>query len=395
MKQIEQLLRQTMGLSGAALGPTGIQRAVRHRMRSLGLKRVEDYRQLLPAPRGEWSELVELVVVPESWFFRESEAIAAFTRAVTGAWLPAHPHASLRVLSLPCAAGEEPYSLAIALLEAGVPPSRFQIEAGDISTRALAAAQRGVYRGNAFRGKDLWYRDRYFQQAKDGFVLAPAVRQCVRFFQANLLSDTFLPGHGVYDFVFCRNLLIYFDAPTQRNVLARLERLLAPGGILFVGPVERPMALDFGLVSANLCSAFTVRQPGRAPRRPKPPRPLNRQVPAPQLPGNGGPKPGPLPGADLDAALRHIQAGRLKEAAEICESRLLRDPACAQAYYLLGRVREAGGDPRALDCLRKAIYLEPNHCDSLEWMAYLLEQNGDSGRARAYKIRAQRIRLKT
>ena len=407
MIRIEHLLRRTIGLDAASVGATGIQRAVRLRMRSLGLKRPEDYEQLLQKSRTEWNELVESVVVTETWFFRDAEPIAAFVRLVLEQWLPAHPVAPLRLLSIPCASGEEPYSLAMALLDAGVPPDRFQIEAVDISARSLAQAHRGVYGKNSFRGKDLAFRDRYFQPSKDGFVLATAVRQCVRFSQANLLSDTFLAGHAIYDFIFCRNLLIYFDRPTQGRALTRIQRLLAPSGVLFVGPVEQPVVLAHGFVSANLPTAFAYRKAGHAIRRQRLARPSHRLAlsrgpqPAvysrPKLPPSGRLLPSPtakpyfLPRADLDAARRLADAGRLKEAAEICESHLRESKASAQAYYLLGLVRDATGDASALDCYRKALYLEPNHYESLLQMALLLQKNGDDGpRARPQEPRATR-----
>ena len=84
----------------------------------------------------------------------------------------------------------------MALLDAGVAPRAVPDRAVDISARALARAERGVYGKNSFRGKDLAFRDRYFQPSKEGFVLDPAVRSCVRFYQGNLFSDDFLPGHG-------------------------------------------------------------------------------------------------------------------------------------------------------------------------------------------------------
>jgi len=411
MTAIEHLLRQTIGLDAASLGPTGIQRAVRLRMRSLGLKRPEDYEQLLQRSRAEWNELVESVVVTETWFFRDAEPIAAFVRLVLEDWLPAHPLAPLRVLSLPCASGEEPYSLVMALLDAGVPPDRFQVEAVDISARALARAQRGLYGKNSFRGRDLAFRDRYFQPSKEGLVLAPAVRQCVRFSQANLLSDTFLPGHAIYDFIFCRNLHIYFDRPTQRRALARLQRFLAPSGVLFVGPVEQPVVLDHGFVSANLPTAFASRKAGHAAPRQRPARPSHRLLmpPAlkfgmrlqPQLPPSARPLSSPAgksyspPRTDLETARRLADAGRLQEAAEICQAHLCQSRVSAQAYYLLGLVRDAGGDASAMDYYRKALYLEPNHYESLLQMALSLQKNGEPARARAFKNRAQRLKPRT
>jgi chemotaxis protein methyltransferase WspC len=97
---------------------------------------------------------------------------------------------------------------------------------------------------------------------------------------------------------------------------------------------------------------------------------------------------------DLETARRLADAGRLNEAAGICEAHLRRSQASAQAYYLLGLVRDAGGDATAIDCYRKALYLEPNHYESLLQMALLLQKNGDPARARAFRNRAQRINAK-
>ena len=90
MKPIEDRLRETIGLDAASVGPGLIQRAVGQRMRSLGLKRLEDYQRSLEHSRAEWNELVESVVVTETWFFRDPEPIAAFVRLVREEWLPAH-----------------------------------------------------------------------------------------------------------------------------------------------------------------------------------------------------------------------------------------------------------------------------------------------------------------
>jgi len=410
MKPIEHLLRKTMGLDAESIGPTSIQRAVRQRMRSLGLRRLEDYEQLLGSSSAEWDELVESVIVTETWFFRDAEPFAAFVCLVLEGGLPALPAAPARLLSIPCASGEEPYSLAMALLDAGVAPERFQIEAVDISARALARAERGVYRKNSFRGKDLAFRDRYFQTSKDGFVLDPAIRSCVRFCRGNLFSDDFLPGHANYDFIFCRNLLIYFDRAMQRRAIEKIERWLAPSGVLFVGPAEQPLVLNHGFVSVNMPNAFACRKAGHPVRRQRLAR-LPKRPPTPAgLQPNGAWQPQlsassslTLPPAgrasssvqpDLESARRLADAGRLNEAAAICEAHLRQSRVSAQAYYLLGLVRDAGGDASAIDCYRKALYLEPNHYESLLQMALLWQKNGDPARARAFRNRAQRIRAK-
>jgi chemotaxis protein methyltransferase WspC len=410
MRRIEQLLKQTIGLDAASIGSMSIQRAVRLRMRSLGLRSLEDYEELLEDSSAEWNELVESVIVTETWFFRDAEPFAAFVRLVLEEWLPAHPAAPVRVLSLPCASGEEPYSLAMVLLDASVAPERFQIDAIDISARALAHAARGIYGRNSFRGEDLAFRDRYFQSSREGYLLAPAVRQCVRLSRGNLLSDDCLPAHSSYDFIFCRNLLIYFDRLMQGLAIEKLDRRLAPSGVLFVGPVEQPLLLKHGFVSANILKTFACRK-ARQALCPQPAARLSKQTAIPsRLQPNGTFQPplppsreaippaagrgSPLCHGDLETARQLADVGRLKEAAEICEAHLRESKASAQAYYLLGQVRDAAGDTSALDCYRKALYLEPNHYESLLQMAVLLQKIGDPVRARTFKSRAQRIKVR-
>jgi chemotaxis protein methyltransferase WspC len=413
MKQVEDLLRTTIGLDSAAIGSTLIERAVRLRMKSHGLKKIEDYRRLLETSRPEWDELVESVLVTETWFFRDREAFAAFVRLVLEHWLPARPAAPLRLLSVPCASGEEPYSLVMALFEAGVPPDRFHLDAAEISARALARARRGVYGRNSFRGKDLGFRRRYFQAAKEGFVLNSDIRSRVHFHRDNLLSCDFLGARGNYDCIFCRNLLMYFDGPTRMKALQAIEHLLAPGGVLFVGAAEQPLVIEQGFVSANIPMAFACRRaneasvqaderhyhPVRMLRFPAPAFPTASRFTAQSSPGS----PGQFPPAgspryaaepELEKARRLADAGDFKEAAGLCEDHLRLHGASAQAYYLLGLLREARRDATAVDFYRKALYLEPGHYESLLQMALLSEKNGDLARAHTFNVRALRNKPK-
>ncbi len=413
MKPIEHLLRQTIGLDAASIGSTLIERAVRLRMKARGLKKLEDYQRLLASSSAEWDELVESVIVTETWFFRDQEPFAALACFVRERWLRAPAAAPARLLSVPCSSGEEPYSLVMALLDAGVPRDRFQLDAADLSARALASAKRAVYSKNSFRGKDLEFRDRHFQSIKEGFVLNPALRSGVGFYQGNLLSEAFLADKGTYDFIFCRNLLIYFDRLTQQRALQKIASLLAPAGVLFVGPAELPLVSEHGFVSANMpmafacCKADNGQAPAALPHLAagalRPPRPTAPTQPngesPPVLPGAdaklpAADKPAQGPPTDLETARRLADAGRLKEAAEICEVHLRRYGASAQAYYLLGLVRDARSDPGALDCYRRALYLEPDHYETLLQMALWSQKNGDVARARTFKRRAQRIKLK-
>ena len=406
MKPIEQLLREKIGLDARSVGSSAIERSVRLRMKSLGLKKSEDYQRLLESGPGrdEWEELVESVVVTETWFFRDRDPFAALIQLLRLEWLPQHPAGPARLLSVACASGEEPYSLAMALLDADIPPDRFTMDAVDLSARALAKAQRAVYGKNSFRGKDLDFRERHFQATQDGHALQPRVRDCVRFHRANLFEEDFLAGHPVYDFIFCRNLLIYLDSAAQAKALEKLDRLLAPQGRLFVGPAELPLATAHGFVSANIPMAFACRRVGGGGKLLRAPRGRPDEVSRPAKPDSA--IPGSLstgkqiqrvtstpaaPQAVLDLAA----AGQLAAAAAICQAHLDRQGPSAQAYYLLGLVHDAGGDPQAMDCYRKALYLEPTHYDSLLHMSLLLERSGDVAGARRFKRRADRVEAKS
>ena len=429
MIRIEQLLRREIGLDAASVGSSAIERAVRLRMKGLGLKKHEDYLRVLqssraqPSLRGqdEWEELVESVVVAETWFFRDGDPFRALVELVQREWLPQYAVRPFRLLSLPCSSGEEPYSLAMALLDANIPPERFTIDAADISARALARAQRAVYGKNSFRGKNLDFRDRHFQATPEGHALHPHVRQCVQFHRANILADDFFTGSAPYDFIFCRNLLIYFDRDTQAKALEKLTRLLAPQGVLFVGPAELPLTTGQGFVSLNLPMAFACRRTGdtvapapatgrpksRAPQSAASPTVTPKSLLAASQPAHPATAPavapppdlrsttadGQLPD-DLAAARRLADAGRLAEAAVMCQTHLDRQGPSAQVFYLLGLVRDASGDPQAMDYYRKALYLEPNHYETLLHMSLLLEKNGDLAGAHTFKRRAERLQQK-
>jgi chemotaxis protein methyltransferase WspC len=406
MNDIENLLRHSIGLHAATIGSSVVEHTVRSRMRRLGLASHEDYMNLLRKSPAEWNNLVETMVVTETWFFREKQPFAALVRLVIEEWLPAHPTGQLRLLSVPCSSGEEPYSMAMALMDAGLPADRFQIDAVDISARALAFAQRAVYGRNSFRGTDLDFRTRHFRPATSGFALNPAVKNRVRFWRGNLLHENCFADKGPYDFIFCRNLLIYFDRPTQNKTLAKLRGLLTADGALFTGSAELSLALDNGFSPVDQPLGFACRKAQRAgnsaterpakiqARTPGPARRLPQTMGvsdagASSLPEMGAGLSGGAVG--LSAARQLADEGRLAEAAELCETHLREYGVSAEAFYVLGLVRDAAGaDAQAGEFYRKALYLEPGHCETLRQWASLSERNGRTEHARILRERAER-----
>ncbi len=409
--RIETILKETMGLHAASIGSSTITSSVQRRMVACGVSNVDAYLALLLSSTGELDALIEEVVIPETWFFRDGKAFEALRRFVTNEWMPKHKQGKLRVLSLPCSTGEEPYTIAMTLIEAGLAVERIYIDAVDISMQALAKARCAVYGDNAFRGNDLVFRDRFFHKTKRVYTLDKKIHERVNFIQANMLNPDFMPGQGIYDVVFCRNVMIYFDALTQTQAMAVLTRLLHANGILFVGHAESSMILNHGYVSEQIPRAFAFRK-STAKHNSKPriaaatntqhhQQKKTRVVMTPQ--------PASLFRADKESSIsssikqetstdeRLEQAfcladeGNLVEAASLCENWLEDNEPCVQACYLLGLIREATGNrEEAEDYLRKVVYLQPDHQEALVHLSLLVEQKGDVSAAKILRQRASR-----
>ncbi|SOY68841.1 chemotaxis receptor methyltransferase [Cupriavidus taiwanensis] len=414
---IEALLKARIGLDAGAIGSGAVARAVRERQQARQAPDTEAYWQLLQGTADEFQALIEAVVVPETWFFRHREALLALGRfAAERAF--ADGRRTLRLLSLPCSTGEEPYSIAMALLDAGVPPGRFYIDAVDISARALARARQGQYGANAFRGAPLDFRDRYFTATPSGYVLDPRVRAQVRLLQGNLVEPGLLAGEAPYDFVFCRNLLIYFDAAGQRQAVQTLVRLTMADGLLFVGPAEASVLSAQGLEPVGIPLSFAFRKPAAAVPRAR--TPSHPPVHTTQPPRMAAPPRLPRPPASLRAPLMRTPApaarlvadahadalaaiaamadrGELDAATAACLALLDRaapaagGTALADAYAMLGVLHDAAGrTAQAHAAYRKALYLDPSHQESLYHLAALLDTEGDHDGATRLRQRAQR-----
>jgi chemotaxis protein methyltransferase WspC len=423
---IAALLKEKMGLDAESIGVASVERAVRQRLAARGLTDVQVYWTQLSASEHELQELIEAIVIPETWFFRDPQAFTALLQVVREEWLAKHAEGTLRILSLPCSTGEEPFSTAMALLDGGLPPSRFHIDAIDISTRAIAWAERGVYGKNSFRGKDLGFRDRYFEPVEHGYRVADGVRRQVHFRHGNLLSAGWLHGAHGYDVIFCRNVLIYFDLVTQRRAIDVLGRLLTASGLLFVGPSETALLLDHGFVSAGIPLAFAFRQAGssapqlRSRQRMAPAalsatpvlakpvvaqavlanpvvaravlaRPSQFAATKPPLKSTSAEKTFAASEHWIEQARSLANQGKLVEALECCEHNMRSQPASAETFHLIGLLHDAAGRVReAAEHYRKALYLDPQHPEALVHLAVALQKDGDARGAQRLFERANR-----
>lgn len=408
----EAILERWLGLDPSTIGSAAIERAVRQRMKALGLDDAAAFADRAATDAAERDRLVEEVIVAESWFFRDPQVFQFVRRFVaTLAALPGRQ--PVRILSAPCAAGEEPYSLAMALLDAGLAPEQFSIDAIDVSHAALARARQGVYSANAFRNADLSFRDRWFRSDRGGSVLDEAVRGCVHFAWANLLDEAFVAeslgsGRGPYDVIFCRNLLIYLTPAARTRVEQSIDRLLRPDGLLLLGAAEPPIMKGDWLPAADT-SVFALRRgvreivraaapatsprgPARAPaRHVAAARPAALKKPAP---ATAPEPPAPLPALDdvLHEAGQLANARRFSEALAHCEEHLKRLGPEPSLFFLMGMLHQSAGDlDRAEGCFHKTLYLDAAHEEALLALALLAAQRGDTAMAAKYRQSASRV----
>lgn len=411
-QEITAILHQAMGFDAAALSESAVSRAVRKRMAQCGQREPSAYLLYLQTSAQELTQLVEELVVPETWFFRDGKPFEMLKRYVMEEWLPGNPERPLRLLSIPCSSGEEPYSAVMALLDAGLAPERISVEGVDISHVALGKARRAVYGRNSFRGTLPGLQERYFTASPVGWSLHEQVRNRVHFSQGNLLGSDFALVRGGYDIIFCRNLLIYFDDKNREQALSVLEQMLLPQGILFVGHAESAPVLDKLFTPIVWPQAFAFRKKSAlpiegkspllarsdkrhriVPRTPVPAPPVARMRPLAQALPAIGQKAAPF--NPLAQAQLLADQGKLLEAAVMCETSLREQGASAKAYYLLGLVHDAGLEAEnAKNYFSKAVYLDPDHYEALVQLALLAERQGDAHNAALLRQRAQRAALR-
>ncbi|MDP1650758.1 MAG: CheR family methyltransferase [Rubrivivax sp.] len=239
-ERVRTLIYQRAGISLHAGKQAMVYSRLSRRLRELGHDSFGSYLQWLERATGsageqEWQEFVNCLTTNLTAFFREEHHFP-----VLAAELARLGSKSLRIWCSAASTGEEPYSLAMTVIEALGAKADARILCSDIDTKVLASARRGVYAADA-RGLSPERLRRHFLRgsgANSGSIrVKPELQRIVEFRAHNLMDERWALGDA-FDIVFCRNVMIYFDAPTQRRVLERMHRVMQPHGLLFAGHSE-------------------------------------------------------------------------------------------------------------------------------------------------------------
>jgi len=404
LERVGEILQRACGVSLTRALQRALQDSFNRAANAQQLGPREFMGRLLSGDAESVASLVEHSVIGETYFFRHPEQFAALKRQRVP---DCASDPALHVWAAACASGEEPYSIALTLAEAGRLRGQDRILATDVSERTLAHAREARYGSWSLRRIEPERQEKLFERVEGGLKVVERYVRQVEFRRHNLVTDP-PPALG-YHVVFCRNVLIYFSPETAARVLHKLHDALRPGGLLVIGPVEIPLAATLDLEWIDCEGATLLRKPrtGRLLQVPRPPAPRARPAPQPvrprplPVPVEAKARPAPEPVREPARELVPSSAGFLlaREAArkgQLDEAeRLARDVATQEmlpeAYLLLSMAAESRGDLKgAVEAVRRALYLEPELAAGHATLVVLYQRLGrpeDSDQARRNALR--------
>ncbi len=242
------------------------ERRLSRRLKSYHLDDFRDYYRFLLYDRKRHEEmiaLIDLLTVNETYFFREQNQLKAFTEEILPELRERNRESKrMRIWSAGCATGEEPYTLAILILEYGhLLGWDIEISGSDINQRVLTTARQGTYRKNSFRCTEQYFIDRYFTEEVGALRISDRVKELVHFGHLNLLDPFKVRFLGEMDLIFCRNVLIYFDQQTRKKVVEHFYDRLIEGGYLFLGHAESLITISTSFALRHLKHDMVYQKP--------------------------------------------------------------------------------------------------------------------------------------
>ncbi len=433
MEQLVETLIQKFGWQLESHRPEAVERALHTRLLKLGQTELTPYLQQLRPGSPEFNLLLEELVVPESWFYRERETLSLLVEKLSQA--NHSKHNPLRILCIPCARGEEPSTMAMMLHQAGWQKELHTIDAIDLSLAAIESAKTGLYRGHSFRGTQTQFRKQFFCEVvhdasttaevepaeiqKIGvWQLDPAITKSINYSVENIFE---LPEtYRGYDIILCRHLLIYLTPEARERLFEIVASRLKANGLFAVAACEfaLPPAQRFDPILREGIVIFR-NQPAPQPpgslqsaRADKPPllhsKPTNalhknhskdrhslrspaRLLPSQAATASSSTRPEPTTSLSLlEQAKQEADLGRLHEAITLCQQVLAAKPS-AEAYCLHGLISGALNEKEASEAsFRKALYLEPDNREALTQLALAKEAAGEHEAAKRLRERLNR-----
>ena len=400
-------LRARLGLAIPFGRTAALEAAIQRAMRICGVTDPVEFLPILQTDNSVFDTIVAEVTVGETYFFRDPNLFELVRKLILPEILRCRPAgAPIHIWSAGCATGEEAYTLAILMEEERL-EARARILATDVSRQALRTARAGVFSRWSLRTDTGRLAERYFIPEGDRLRLADRFRTRVSFKFLNLATEFATAGSAPspFDLILCRNVLIYLDPETIRQVARRLFDSLANGGWLLTGPSDPPLWNHAPFKTIITSSGVLYRREGRATSlpsgcktphsRPSPALRLPDAAPKAQAPPRAAPAVPPRRtqrvmkgGAELREIRDLADRGELAAAESALLALLARDALSVEARHLLAVLHLAAGRTAdAIGSLRRLIYLDPNVPAAHLMLGALLERQGDlAGARRAFEV---------
>ncbi len=265
LRRICDFLYRRTGMAFGEAKRYFVERRVADALQRTGTRSFPAYMTVLQASAAEAEALINSFTINETYFYREDHQLRCLGRSLLPEIVAGRgPGDLVRIWSVPCATGEEPYSVAIWLLENWPLVDAYNIEivGSDIDTQVLAAAQQGDYGPRALSRLPPAELERYFEPARDGMRrIIGDLRELVRFTVANLIDVHSMAAQGCFDIILCRNVLIYFDDEARLDASRNLYAALNPGGFICLGHTELMMRISDRFVLRHFKDAIVYQRP--------------------------------------------------------------------------------------------------------------------------------------
>ena len=265
---IRKLIKEHSGIWLSDMKMTFLETRLSSRLKETSMDTVKDYFYYLKYDsqrETEMERLIDVVAIKETYFFREEEQLEDFSQQIVPGLLKKKaPGQPLVVWSAACATGEEPYTLAMLLLEhpARLHPSQINLLASDISPTALQAAREAIYETHSLRYVAGYHLEKYFEETNNGkFQVKDQVKNLVRFANVNIINSLNTSRITNIDCIFCRNVLIYFDDQDKARCLNNFYQALNRGGYLVTGHAESLSRLNHLFEAVRLKKTTAYRKP--------------------------------------------------------------------------------------------------------------------------------------
>lgn len=414
LDKIKAILKKEIGLDTSTIGESTINKITSQRMRKCDIDNLDAYYKHLINNSEELHLLLETSVIPETWFFRDEKPFKIILDNISNGLKNANTK-KCKILCIPCSTGEEPYSIAMYLKKHKIPDSAFDIQATDISQQSIAIAKQACYGKNSFRGQQSKkYIDDFFTLSDSRYELNNSIKSLVEFHRLNILNKRDFIFKEKFDFILCRNLLIYFDITTKQLAYNNLYDLLSNEGLLFIGHSEFGSVPEDKFKTTKINSAFclikTSNNTYEVNTKSSSQRKQTQQVSKLKLVVPPAKKAFANTEQDtesdnknhfileddsgiklLDHARTLANIGNYDEAEANCLKYIDQNGDHEESFFLLGLISEAcGNNNQAQDFYKKALYLNPKHYETLIHLSLILESQGEIEASQRLKERAKR-----